>query len=127
MRMALTVLAGIFIAGCGVPSNMQPKEDSGTPVGMELLGGFGDHETVVMLDGKEIYRGKVHSNPVLGKGTRCGALAGNDTFKLEVRVKAMNISCERTFNLKAGPFLDIKVINGEVQVNQLANGNKIYE
>jgi hypothetical protein len=107
----------------GGTSAPQPE----TAVGIELLGGFGQNEVVVLLDGKQVYRGTVDVDPVTGAGTSCGGRVSGTTCELEVRIAQLGVAYKQRIDLKAGRFLDIMRIDGKIQIRQCASGERTYE
>ena len=98
-----------------------------TAVGIELLGGFGQHEVVVLLDGKQVLQGEVESDPVTGAGTFCGGKVSGTTCELEVKIAKAGVAQKQRIDLEAGRFLDVMRIGGKIRIRQRVSGERAYE
>jgi len=116
----------------GKPAAGQPDGGTSAPqaetaVGIELLGGFGQDEVVVLLDGKQVFQGEVESDPVTGAGTACGGRVSGTTCELEIKVSQAGVAHKQRIDLKTGRFLDVMRIDGKIRIRQRVSGERTYE
>jgi hypothetical protein len=130
MRFSLTTLA--LLVALSVTVGCSPKQavfhitqtspPSGATHGfvIHLQGGFDQsRETMITVDGREVYRGNPITNPLLGLAGTVSVFATSDQPVVTLKVPTGGVDWSKTIDLKGGAALGISVsTNGQIQYSQ---------